>query len=162
MQRNIFKNIKVPESIVWQSNQSGWLLNNLEATIAFGEILSQKIQSSKILLLEGPLGSGKTSLVKGIAKGLQILEPITSPTFPLSQHYLKGKRALIHLDLYRLDSADSANELFIQEEEEAKDLKALMVIEWPSRLKIDLEDAWHVNLTYTQDNKRLIKLFSPY
>ena len=91
LNRNIFKKIQVPESIGWQSNQSGWLLEDLGATIEFGKRLSEILKDSKMLLLDGPLGSGKTSLVKGIAENLDILEPITSPTFSLAQHYLEGK-----------------------------------------------------------------------
>ncbi len=161
MNRNLSKKIKVPQSIVWQSNESGWLLEDLGATIEFGKSLSQAIEDSKILLLEGPLGAGKTSLVKGIARDLGIYEPITSPTFALAQHYLEGRRALIHLDLYRLENRTSANELFLQEEETAKSLGALMVIEWPSRLSFSLKDAWQVYIKYWRNEKRLITLINP-
>ena len=73
-----------------------------------------------ILLLSGPLGAGKTSLVQGLAEGLGITEPITSPTFALAQHYPQGEPQLVHLDLYRLEQPASADELFLQEEEEAR------------------------------------------
>ncbi|ABX09683.1 tRNA (adenosine(37)-N6)-threonylcarbamoyltransferase complex ATPase subunit type 1 TsaE [Prochlorococcus marinus] len=161
MERNIFKKIEVPESIFWQSTQSGWVLTDLAATIEFGKRLNQVLEDSNLLLLKGTLGSGKTSLVKGIAKDLGIIEPITSPTFALSQHYLTGKRALVHLDLYRLEDINAAYELFIQEEEEAKSLKALMVIEWPCRLGRTFNDAWCANLKYSSNERRLIQLFSP-
>ena len=104
MSRNIFKKLKVPKSTVWQSNESGWILKGLEATIAFGVSLNKVLKDFDILHLEGPLGSGKTSLVKGIAKGLGINEPITSPSFALAHHYLSGQRVLFHLDLYRLEN----------------------------------------------------------
>ena len=83
-------------------------------------------QPKPILLLEGDLGAGKTSLVQGIALGLGIDEPITSPTFALAQHYRGQAGALVHLDLYRLEHSASADELFCQEEEEAQALGALM------------------------------------
>ena len=76
-------------------------------------------QPRPILLLEGDLGAGKTSLVQGIALALEIEEPITSPTFALAQHYQGQAAALVHLDLYRLEQSASADELFCQEEEEA-------------------------------------------
>jgi len=152
----------MPDSIVWQSNQSGWILNDLEETIEFGERLSNSLQNAKIVLIDGPLGSGKTSLVKGFAKGLGIIEPITSPTFSLAQHYLEGQRALIHVDLYRLENPKAANDLFFQEEEEATSLQALMMIEWPSRLGINLEEAWNIKLHYWSQTKRLVQLREPF
>jgi tRNA threonylcarbamoyladenosine biosynthesis protein TsaE len=77
-----------------------------------------------LLLLQGDLGAGKTCLVQGLAEGLGITEPITSPTFALAQHY-EGRLAegeptcLVHLDLYRLEAGAAADELLAQEEEEA-------------------------------------------
>ena len=106
--------------------------------------------SAQILLLEGNLGAGKTSLVQGIAAALGIEEPITSPTFALAQHYSGSCRgrstALVHLDLYRLEQPAAAEELFAQEEEEAQALGALMAVEWPGRLLVEPEGAWRVEL----------------
>ena len=158
MNRNIIKKIKVPESIVWQSNESGWILKDLADTIEFGKRLNQSLPDSKIFLLDGSLGSGKTSLVKGIAEDLEIKEPITSPTFSLAHHYETGKKNLIHLDLYRLEETSSANELFLQEEETANLLNALMVIEWPSRLSLPLQDSLTLKLKYWTNNRRLIQI----
>ena len=114
--------------------------------------------NKKLIVLVGFMGAGKTSLVKGIAKDLGIKEPITSPTFALSQHYLTGKRALIHLDLYRLENQQSAYDLFLQEEEEATSLKGLLVVEWASHLGKRFEDALHVKLQYWKNQQRLIQL----
>ncbi|WP_320666793.1 tRNA (adenosine(37)-N6)-threonylcarbamoyltransferase complex ATPase subunit type 1 TsaE [Prochlorococcus sp. MIT 1307] len=144
-----------------QSTDSYWLLQNLEETIALGTKLSERIPDLKILLLEGPLGAGKTSLVKGIASGLGINEPITSPTFPLAQHYPEGNPPLFHLDLYRLEDKEAANELFLQEEEEAEDLGALIVVEWPERLSLSLPEAWKIKLKHHSDGKRLAHVIPP-
>ena len=108
-------------------------------------------QQPPILLLQGTLGAGKTCLVQGIAAGLGIEEPITSPTFALAQHYLgrvgsSNSTALVHLDLYRLEQALAADELFAQEEEEALELGALMAVEWSERLSFRPDGAWCVNL----------------
>ena len=99
-----------------------------------------------ILLLQGDLGAGKTCLVQGLAAGLGIDEPITSPTFALAQHYVGRAAALVHLDLYRLEQEAAADELFAQEEEEALALKALMAVEWAERLSFVPEGAWRVCL----------------
>ena len=109
--------------------------------------------SQPILLLEGDLGAGKTCLVQGIAAALAINEPITSPTFALAQHYQGGDASLVHLDLYRLESSAAADELFAQEEEEARALGALMAVEWPTRLSFCPEDAWIVRLALVDTNE---------
>jgi tRNA threonylcarbamoyladenosine biosynthesis protein TsaE len=91
-----------------------------------------------MLLLKGDLGAGKTCLVQGLAEGLGIEEPITSPTFALAQHYSGiadgAATALVHLDLYRLDQPTAADELLAQEEEQAVASGGLLAVEWPERL----------------------------
>ena len=103
-----------------------------------------------ILLLSGGLGAGKTCLVQGLAAELGINEAITSPTFALAQHYQgqgsAGPTALVHLDLYRLELAAAADDLFAQEEEEAAALGALLAVEWPERLGFWPQGAWQVEL----------------
>jgi tRNA threonylcarbamoyladenosine biosynthesis protein TsaE len=104
-----------------------------------------------VLLLSGDLGAGKTCLVQGLAAGLGIDEPITSPTFALAQHY-EGRladgtpTALVHLDLYRLEQSAAADELLLQEEEEALALGAVLAVEWPGRLSLMPAGAWQVEL----------------
>ena len=145
----------------WQSTDSCWRIENLEETIVLGQTLIQRIPELRLILLEGPLGAGKTSLVKGMAIGLDITEPITSPTFPLAQRYFSGKPPLFHLDLYRLENHITANELFIQEEEDAKGLNALIVVEWPERLSLSLKEAWRIKIEYCNGEKRLVHVIPP-
>ena len=137
------------------------ILRSLQDTIQLGEEIPKIIPELKLLMLQGPLGVGKTSLVQGIARTLGINEPITSPTFTLAQHYPSNQKQLIHLDLYRLENPLAANELFLQEEEEGKALNALIVVEWPERLNIKIEDAWHISIEYLPNGKRLAKIFPP-
>ena len=78
-------------------------LRDAAATQAFGRQLALRLPAGSILLLEGDLGAGKTCLVQGLAAGLGIEEPITSPTFALAQHYPlpkggAGAGGLVHLD----------------------------------------------------------------
>ena len=125
-------------------------LADAAATAALGQQLAdQWLQlppdQRPLLLLEGNLGAGKTSLVQGIAAGLGIEELVTSPSFALAQHY-NGRAALVHLDLYRLEQPAAADELFAQEEEEALLLGALLAVEWPGRLSFQPEGAWEVAL----------------
>ena len=137
-----------------------WSLETLETTRALGRWLAGELPTGAILLLSGPLGAGKTSLVQGLAEGLGISEAITSPTFALAQHYPQGKPQLVHLDLYRLEQPASADELFLQEEEEARAAGALMAVEWPERLDLDLPEAWQLELRH-QDEGRLARLTPP-
>ena len=146
-----------------QNNNLCWTLDNPESTMSFGTTITKIFPDLSILLLNGSLGAGKTTLVKGIAKSLGIIEPITSPTFPLSQHYPSGSPPLIHIDLYRIEDTETANEFFLQEEEQCKMMGAIMVIEWPERLSLTLADAWRGKIEYLPDNKgRSFQIFPPF
>ena len=136
------------------STQRVWELETLETTRALGRELAQRLPKGAILLLQGPLGAGKTSLVQGLALACGIGEPITSPTFALAQHYPQGRPPLVHLDLYRLEAPGSADELFLQEEEEARAMNALMAVEWPERLSVNLPEAWRLSLKHKGDERR--------
>ncbi len=162
MKKDNKKQFEVFNSFAQQNNYFCWTLDKPESTISLGSTLTKKFPDISILLLNGPLGAGKTTLVKGIAKSLSIQEPITSPTFPLSQHYPWGSPPLIHLDLYRIEEPNAANEFFLQEEEESKAMGALMVIEWPERLSLPMTDAWRGKLEYSSDKQsRLFQLIPP-
>jgi tRNA threonylcarbamoyladenosine biosynthesis protein TsaE len=133
-------------------------LADASATRALGRRLAQRLPAGALLLLHGDLGAGKTSLVQGLAEGLGIGEPITSPTFALAQHYAGqrpggGATALVHLDLYRLEDPAAADELFSQEEEEANALGAVLAVEWPERLSLLPEPCWRVELAFAGEGR---------
>ena len=136
-------------------------VENLTETLNLGEKLSQKLNPKSIVLLQGPIGAGKTSFVKGIAKGLSIYEDITSPTFALSHHYNSGKIPLIHLDLYRLENVDMAREVFLSEEEEAKENQAILVIEWPELIQSSIENFWKIEISYAKNYGRNYVISDP-
>ena len=162
MKKDSDKKFEVFNSLAQQTKNFCWTLDKPESTILLGSTLTKKFPNLRILLLNGPLGAGKTTLVKGIAKSLNIKEPITSPTFPLSQHYPLGSPPLVHIDLYRIEEPSAANEFFLQEEEESKSMDALMVIEWPERLSVPMTDAWRGTLEYCSENKaRFFQLIPP-
>jgi len=131
-------------------------LADAAATATLGQTLAARwlalpAEQRPILLLEGDLGAGKTSLVQGIAAALGIDEPVTSPSFALAQHYCghhaaAGTTVLVHLDLYRLEQPAAADELFAQEEEEALAEGALLAVEWPNRLSFVPAGAWRLEL----------------
>ena len=97
--------------------------------------------------------------MQGLAEGLGITEAITNPTFALAVLPPKHPH-LVHLDLYRLELPASANDLFLQEEEEARATGALLAVEWPERLGLDLPEAWKLELRH-QDEGRLAQLTPP-
>ena len=78
-------------------------LPDAEATRKFGITLGRSLLAGTVILLQGDLGAGKTTLVQGIAEGLEIQDSIESPTFTLINEYLAGRIPLYHLDLYRLE-----------------------------------------------------------
>ena len=136
-------------------------IENLQETLNLGEKLSQKLNPQSIVLLQGPIGAGKTSFVQGIAKGLSISEDITSPTYSLSHHYNSGKIPLIHLDLYRLENTSSAKEVFFSEEEEALQNQAILVIEWPELIEPLIDNFWKININYAKNSGRNYEIREP-
>ena len=136
-------------------------VENLKETLNLGKKLSHKLNPQSIVLLQGPIGAGKTSFVQGIAKGLSISEDITSPTFALSHHYNSGRIPLIHLDLYRLENIASAKEVFFSEEEEALQSQAIIVIEWPELIEPLIENFWTIKISYGKNSGRIYEIRDP-
>ena len=136
-------------------------IENLKETLNLGEKLAQKLNPQSIILLQGPIGAGKTSFVQGIARGLSISEDITSPTFALSHHYNSGKIPLVHLDLYRLENISSAKEVFLSEEEEAAQNKAILVIEWPELIEPFIDNFWKIKISYAKNFGRHYEIRDP-
>ena len=136
-------------------------VENLEETLKLGIKLSHKLNPQSVVLLQGPIGAGKTSFVQGIAKGLSITEDITSPTFSLSHHYDSGKIPLIHLDLYRLENISSAREVFFSEEEEALHKEAILVIEWPELIEPLIDNFWKIKISYAKNSGRYYEIRDP-
>lgn len=98
-------------------------------TFELGRKLAQRLKPGDVLSLEGDLGTGKTALTKGIAAGLGIAGPVTSPTFTLVNTY-EGKTVLHHFDVYRVDDPE---ELYTIGWEEYFDDDAITVVEWGDR-----------------------------
>ena len=136
-------------------------VKNLKETILLGGEFAKELNSNSIVLLEGPIGAGKTSFVQGVAEGLSIKENITSPTFALSQHYKSGEIPLFHMDLYRLEDTLSAREFFIEEEEEANQNEAILIIEWPELIKPIIKNFWKIEISYADKYGRNYKIWDP-
>lgn len=124
-----------------------------EETMELGEKLSKVIPSGTTLTLTGDLGAGKTTLVRGIAKGLEIKDVVQSPTFNIMKIYLKGNRPLIHIDAYRL--ADIETDIGLDEYIGYE--TGITVIEWPMFIKKLLPtDAVEVEINHLGEDQRRI------
>ncbi|MGE0322898.1 MAG: tRNA (adenosine(37)-N6)-threonylcarbamoyltransferase complex ATPase subunit type 1 TsaE [Polyangiaceae bacterium] len=98
------------------------------STVHLGQRLARSLERGSLVILDGPLGAGKTFLVRSICRelGLPGSEPVTSPTFTLVQEYSLGLR-LLHADLYRLGHPDEVFELGL---EDARRDGAALIVEW--------------------------------
>ena len=86
-----------------------------EETFAFGKRIGQLAEPGQVFTLVGDLGVGKTVFTQGVANGLGITEPITSPTFTIVCEYHSGRLPLYHFDVYRVDDPDTLFEIGAEE-----------------------------------------------
>ena len=111
-----------------------------EMTQALGRKLAALLPLGSVVALTGDLGCGKTVISRGIARGLGITEPVTSPTFTVAQEYHWGKDSyLYHLDMYRISDENAALAFGI--DEFLFNPQAITLVEWPERIAGLLDDA---------------------
>jgi len=134
-----------------------FITNNQEETIFLGEKLINALPPSlHVVLLEGDLSAGKTTLTKGIGKALQVKTIVNSPTFTILKVH-KGTKTLYHLDLYRLHEVGNDFDL----EEYIEDHDAITVIEWPHQVDALLPQNYvSVKLTWLSENSRKVEISS--
>ncbi len=131
------------------------ILNNVEATQALGESWAQTLVGGEVFALHGVLGSGKTQLVKGIARGLGYRGDVTSPTFTIVHEYRGGRLPIYHLDLYRLAGANEAIDMGL---EEYIPSDGVTIIEWPQRIASILPpDTRHWELEVASLTERVVR-----
>ncbi len=126
-----------------------WDANSATETFALGAQLGAALDGGEILLLDGPLGAGKTVFVKGLAGALGIdVDEVTSPSFTLVNRHDAGRLTLYHLDLYRLPVGASAAHA-VDLDELLTDECAVIVIEWAARLgQYPLPSSvWHISIS---------------
>lgn len=113
------------------ANRVSFETTSAAQTRAFGKRLARLLRAGDVVLLQGPLGAGKTALTQGIGDGLGLESQVTSPTFILmGAHRGEGGRpSLYHADLYRLTDPAEVEDLHL--EEQAGD--GVLVVEWPER-----------------------------
>lgn len=132
--------------------------SSYENTMDFGKLLATSLPNGSVLCMSGDLGAGKTTMVRGIASGLNIKEIVQSPTFNIMKIYLKGDRPLIHIDAYRLADIDTDIGL----EEYIGYETGLTVIEWPMFIeKYIPDDCIRIEILRSGDNERIINVSGP-
>ena len=131
-----------------------------EATLALGALLAKYLKYGQVIALQGDLGAGKTVISRGVASGLGITEPVTSPTFTVAQEYrTPDGHWLYHLDMYRIDDEMSAVAFGI--EEYLFSPTAITLVEWPERIAKLLEGkktCVTIHITHEGDECRAIEL----
>jgi tRNA threonylcarbamoyladenosine biosynthesis protein TsaE len=121
---------------------------------ALGIALGRVAVAGDLFLLEGPFGAGKTTFVQGLAQGLDVETPVSSPTFVIETQY-QGRLRLYHVDLYRLEQVEP--ELW---ESLSEDLfgDGVSAVEWADRLPAQLREGGHVLRFDVHDAGRAVHL----
>jgi len=137
------------------------LTNSAQETQKLGERIAADLKPGDILALYGDLGSGKTTFIQGLARGLGIKKRVISPTFifirPYSVSNKSSVKTLYHVDLYRIDKLKQTKGLGL--EEIFADKKGIVVIEWADRIEPILpQKRLDIYFEYLTDNKRKIKI----
>jgi len=129
-------------------------INNLEDMKKFANVLVKNLNVGSLILLNGDLGAGKTTLTQFIGKSLGVKRTINSPTFNIIKSYRGSELKLHHMDCYRLE--DQEDDLGFDEYFEDK---AIIVIEWSEFIKDLLpNDYLSITINVKDENKRLITI----
>ena len=126
-------------------------------TEALGERLGRSLGAGDVVTLSGPLGSGKTTFAKGLARGLDIPDDVTSPTYALVSEY-RGRLRLYHVDLYRISTAGQYASLAMDEMLHGP---WITVVEWPEHAQPPITDAIQVEFSVTDGGGRTICVRGP-
>jgi len=124
-----------------------------EETEAAGEELGRRLRQGDLVLLRGELGAGKTTFVRGVARGIASAAPVASPTFQLIRIY-PGRLQLAHVDLYRLEKGDELRDLGLDELLDA----GAVVVEWGDRIDETAgSDAALISIEHLGGDRRRIR-----
>jgi tRNA threonylcarbamoyladenosine biosynthesis protein TsaE len=137
------------------NNQTVFITNSKEETIVFAEKFAQTLRGGDFLAFYGDLGSGKTTFIQGLAKGLGVKRRIISPTFIIIRHYKLPKGNLYHVDLYRTESKHDL--LGIGLDQIIRDRNSIVALEWAEKMgELMPKHRIEVKLKYLNDNQREI------
>ena len=126
---------------------------NPEETWKIAAEFSKTLANTEVIALHGVLGAGKTCFIQGLALGLGVREPITSPTYTLIDEYV-GEKKLVHMDLYRLSNSLEAVGIGL---EEYFNNEVIIAIEWAERAEDILpKNVIHIYIKYIDGSDEII------
>ena len=127
--------------------------NSPAETEAVGAALSRILIPGTVIAYRGDLGAGKTAFTRGLARGLGVSDPVTSPTYTIVNEYLGGRMPLFHFDMYRLHSAD---DLWDIGWEDYLERGGICAVEWSENVTEAMEDAITVTIEKLGEETRRI------
>lgn len=122
--------------------------HSADETQALGQKLASRLAPGDVIAYFGDLGAGKTAFTRGLAQGLGITDPVTSPTYTIVNEYRSGRIPLFHFDMYRLSSSD---ELFDIGWEDYLSRGGVCAVEWSENVEDALQDAIRVTIEKDAD-----------
>lgn len=136
--------------------REGLTTASAEETESIGAELAAALPDNAAVALAGDLGSGKTTLVRGLARGLGIRAAVTSPTYNIYSLY-KGSRQLLHMDAYRISGVHALDSLTI---EEFLSPPFLIAVEWPENIPGFFADyaTFRIEMELLPDHRHAIRL----
>ena len=130
-----------------------FITNSPQETEAVGTRLAEQLKPGTVIAYRGDLGAGKTAFTRGLARGLGIQDPVTSPTYTIVNEYLGGRLPLFHFDMYRLHSAD---DLFDIGWDDYLERGGVCAVEWSENVEDALEDPITVTIEKLGEDSREI------
>ena len=122
--------------------------HSADETQALGQKLASRLAPGDVIAYFGDLGAGKTAFTRGLAQGLGITDPVTSPTYTIVNEYLSGRIPLIHLDMYRLSSSAELVDIGL---EDYLSRGGVCAVEWSENVEDALQDAIRVTIEKDAD-----------
>ena len=132
-----------------------FITNSPLETEAIGAALSKILTPGSVIAYRGDLGAGKTAFTRGLARGLGVDDPVTSPTYTIVNEYLGGRMPLFHFDMYRLHSAD---DLWDIGWEDYLERGGICAVEWSENVRDALEDPITVTIEKLGEDTRRITI----
>ena len=130
-----------------------FITNSPEETEIVGAKLAEHLTPGTVIAYRGDLGAGKTAFTRGLARGLEATEPVTSPTYTIVNEYLSGRIPLFHFDMYRLHSSD---DLFDIGWEDYLERGGVCAVEWSENVEDALENPITVTIEKLGEDSRKI------
>lgn len=140
------------DSVLPESEPSRHHTVEATETESLGECLGRSLAAGDVVTLSGPLGSGKTTFAKGLARGLDVSDDVTSPTYALVSEY-RGRLTLYHVDLYRVSTPGQYASLAMDEMLHGP---WVTVVEWPEHAQPPITEAIQVAFAVTASGGRTI------